>query len=130
MGEVWGSGSYANVIEASLPDLMNKVTKTASRERESYSIDAKYEYYKITVLFQIALNVINKKEMSESYLTIFLHEIEVLLKVSHGGARDSGDSPALLLCPGTGRKRNLVGLPERKRSLARRQSTFHYEANL
>ena len=37
-----------------------------------------------TVLFQIALKVINKKQMSESYLTHFLpHEIEVLLRVSH-----------------------------------------------
>ena len=41
MEEVLGSGSYANVVQASLQDMMNKVTETASREREWYHIDVK-----------------------------------------------------------------------------------------
>ena len=46
--------------------------------------------------------MINKNEMSESYLTNFLPcEIEVLLKVSHpsiSSARDSGEANDINLC--------------------------------
>ena len=38
VGELLGSGSYAKVVEASLPDLMNKVN---SEQREWYGIDVK-----------------------------------------------------------------------------------------